>query len=83
MPYSVYQYVLLEMSYLEQNLYTKLGKPLMGRENLTPVGTYRIQGKRGYPCLTPNGLLRAAVCSARDVLFGIVSIYETGRTYTR
>ena len=58
-----------------------LGKPIGGRENLTPVGTHRIQGKFGYLCLTPNALLRIAVCSARDSLLGIVSIYEVGQIY--
>ena len=33
------------------------------------------------PCLTPNALLRTAVCSARDALLGIVSIHESGHTY--
>ena len=32
MPYSVYQYVLLEMPYLEQYLYTKPDTPIRGRE---------------------------------------------------
>ena len=41
----------------------------------------RIQGKCGYPCLTPNALLPIAVCSAQDSLIGI-SIYETGKIYT-
>ena len=43
--------------------------------------THRIQGKFGYLCLTPNALLRIAVCSARDSLLGIVSIYEVGQIY--
>ena len=40
-----------------------LSVPLRGRENLTPIGVHRIQGKRGYPCLTRNALLHMAVCS--------------------
>ena len=47
---------------------------MWGRENLTPVGVHRVKGKYGYPRLTPNALLRIAVCSARDALLGIVSI---------
>ena len=35
------------------------------RENLAPVGVHRIQGKCVYPCLTPNALLRVAVCSVQ------------------
>ena len=31
---------------------------------------------------TPNALLSIAVCSARDALLGIVSIYKAGYTYT-
>ena len=31
--------------------------PLRGRENLTPIGTYRIQGKYCYLCLAPNALV--------------------------
>ena len=31
--------------------------PRRGRENLTPVGTHRIQGKCGYMCLAPNALV--------------------------
>ena len=58
------------------------GRPIPGRQNLTPVGTYRIQCKCGYPCLTLNTLLHIVVCSARDALFGIVSIYEAWETYT-
>ena len=81
MPYSVQHYVLLEISYLEQYLYTKLGRPIMGRENLTPVGTHRIQYRCGYPCLTLNALLCIAVCSARDALLGIVSVDEAGQAY--
>ena len=41
----------------------------------------RIQIKCGYPCLTPNALLRIAMRSARDALLGIVSIHEAGHTY--
>ena len=49
---------------------------LRGRGNLTPVETHRIEGKCGYPCLTPNALLHnIAVCSAQDALLGIESIY--------
>ena len=59
-----------------------LSVPLRGIKNLAPVGTHRIQGKCGYPCLTPNALPRIAVCSAQDVLLGIVSIYEAGQIYT-
>ena len=55
---------------------------MRGRGNLTLVGLQRIQGKCGYLCLTPNALLRIAVCSAQDVPLGIVSIYESGKTYT-
>ena len=40
--------------------------PLRGRENLTPVGTHGIQGKCGYPCLTPNALLHIAAYSAQE-----------------
>ena len=43
----------------------------------------RIQSKCGYPCLSPNALLRMAMYSARDALLGIVFIYEAGHTYTR
>ena len=77
----VQQYVLLGMPYLEQYLYTKLVRSLWGRENLTPVGVHRIQGKCGYPRLTPNALLRIVVCSAEDALLGIVSIFKTGHIY--
>ena len=55
---------------------------MRGRGNLTLVGLQRIQGKCGYLCLTPNALLRIAVCSAQDAPLGIVSIYEAGKTYT-
>ena len=81
MPYSALQCFLFEMAYLKLYLYTKLGRPIRGRENLNPVGTHMIQGKCGYPCLTPNALLRKAVCSARDVLLRTVSIYKAGQTY--
>ena len=49
---------------------------LRGRGNLTPVEIHRIEGKCGYPCLTPNALVHnIAVCSAQDALLGIESIY--------
>ena len=32
-----------------------------------------------YPCLTPNALLRKAMCTAREALLGIVSIHELGK----
>ena len=49
---------------------------LRGRGNLTPVEIHRIEGKCGYPCLTPNALVHSiAVCSAQDALLGIESIY--------
>ena len=35
------------------------------KENYAPVGVHRIQGKCGYPYLTPNALLRIAVCSVQ------------------
>ena len=44
------------------------------RENLAPFGVHRIQGKRGYPCLTPNAPLRIAsiICSDEEMqLFGV------------
>ena len=81
-PYSVQQCVLLEMPYLEYYLYAKLGRSLRGRENLTPAGVQRIQGKCVYPCLTPNVQLRIGVCSAQDALLRIVSIYQAGQIYT-
>ena len=60
---------------------------LLGKESIHEAGhTYKgkkNQGKCSYPCLTPNALLRIAVCSARDALLGIASIYEGGHTYTR
>ena len=46
----------------------------------TYIGS-RIQGKCGYPCLTPNVMLPISVCSAQDSLLGI-SICETGKIYT-
>ena len=52
------------------------------RENLAPVVVHRIQGKCGYPCLTPNGLLCIAVYSDQDALLGIVSIYECPTPYS-
>ena len=33
------------------------------------------------PCYIPNALLSPAVCSALDVLLGIVSIHESGHLY--
>ena len=56
--------------------------PLRGGENLTLVGAHRIQDKCGYLCLTLNALLRIAVCSAQDALFGIVSIYKCPAPYS-
>ena len=56
------------MSYVEQYLYAKLGRPIQGGENLTPVGTHRIQGKCVSLCLTLNALHHVAVCSAQDAL---------------
>ena len=44
---------------------------MRGRGNLTLVGLQRIQGKCGYLCLTPNALLRIAVCSAQAVPTGV------------
>ena len=41
----------------------------------------RIQGKCGYPCLTPNALHPIAICSAQDALLGIAPLYETRKTY--
>ena len=76
---SVQEYVLLKMPYLEQYLYTKLDRSIQSRENLTTVGVHGSPGKCGYPCLTPNALLRIAVCSARDALLGKISIYEAGK----
>ena len=76
---SVQEYVLLKMPYLEQYRYTKLGRSIQGKENLTTVGVHRSPGKCGYPCLTPTALLRIAVCSARDALLGKISIYEAGK----
>ena len=40
------------------------------RENLAPVGVHRIQGKCGCRCLTPNALLRIAVCSVQAMKCG-------------
>ena len=51
-------------------------------ENLAPVEVCRIQGKSGYPCLTPKALLHIAVCSAQDALLRIVSIYECPTPYS-
>ena len=61
---------------------TWLPVPLRGGENLTLVGAHRIQDKCGYLCLTLNALLRIAVCSAQDALFGIVSIYKCPAPYS-
>ena len=41
----------------------------------------RIQDKYDYLCLTPNALLRIALCSTRDALPGVV-YDEAGQTYT-
>ena len=47
---------------------------LVGIVSIHEAGhTYKgwgIQSKCGYPCLSPNGLLRIAVCSARNALLG-------------
>ena len=52
------------------------------KENLAPVGVHRIQAKCGYPCLTPNALLRIAVCSvqARKCCY---SEYDIWASYTK
>ena len=44
---------------------------------------WRIQGKCGYPCVTPNAILRIVVRSARHALLGIVSIYGGSSTWGR
>ena len=45
------------MHYLVEYLYTKLGRPIWGRENLTPAGTHRTQGKCDYLCLALNAVV--------------------------
>ena len=65
------------MPYLKWYLYTKLGRPIWGRGNLTLVGTHRIQGKyglsvplRGRENLTPVGIQgkRGYLCLTANAL---------------
>ena len=65
------------MPYLEYYLYTKLGRPIRGRANLTLVETHRIQGKfglsvplRGRENVTPVGIQgkRGYLCLAPNAV---------------
>ena len=46
-----------------------LSVPLRGRENLTPGGTHRIQGKYGYPFLNPNALVEKILLQLEYIEF--------------
>ena len=48
-----------------------LSVPLRGRENLTPVGTHRIQGKCDYLCLAPNALVEKILLQLEYIEFKV------------